>query len=659
MGAARRSFSTADLLRQRRAMGACPAPDGRRLVFAVKQPNLDENRNEVQLFEMEPGSGAPPRRLTGAGTVNSDPAFSPDGSLLAFTSNRSGERQIWLLPTTGGEARQLTHLPGGASRPVWFPDGQRLLVISSVFADASADAEVKARLEAAKARRASGRVIDSLMFRHWDSWRDDRLDHVFLVDAETGTARDLTPGPWPAPPLSLSGPPDYAPSADGRHVFFTSLRDADLARSTNINIWRVPVEGDSPPERVSPGEGCNLYPTPSPCGRYLAFCAMARAGYEADRLRLVRLDLRTGELLEVARDFDRSVTAPVWTPDGAWLVFSAEDEGTCRIWCVPSSGGTPTPLTGGGTDRAPALLADGRTVVYEHQDLLGPPDLFSVPLTGGASRRLTALNAETLAEVELHDGEEFWYEGAAGLRCHGYLIKPPGFEPGQRYPVVFLIHGGPQGAFGRDFHERWNAQLFAAPGYVVVLLNPRGSTGFGQAMTDAIRGEWGGACFEDLERGFDHVLAHYPCCDPTRLAAAGASFGGFMVNWIAAHDHRFRCLVSHDGIFNTEMMEYLTDELWFTEWEFEGVPWENPTAYRQYSPHLCVESMRTPMLVVQGEQDFRCTAAEGLGLFTALQRHGVPSRLLWFSDEGHWVIKPANRELWWSTVHAWLARWLS
>ncbi len=258
----------------------------------------------------------------------------------------------------------------------------------------------------------------------------------------------------------------------------------------------------------------------------------------------------------------------------------------------------------------------------------------------------------------MNEAEDFWFEGAEGARVHGMLVKPPDFQEGRRYPTVFLIHGGPQGMFGLDFHERWNPQLFAAPGYVVVMINPRGSTGYGQAFTDAIRGEWGGACYRDLERGFDHVLETFPFCDPERTAAAGASFGGFMVNWIAGHTDRFRCLVSHDGIFNTEMMDWATDELWFTEWEFEGAPWENPEAYRRWSPHLHVESMKTPMLVIQGEQDFRCPASEGLNLFTALQRRGVPSRLLYFEDEGHWVLKPRNREVWWRNVLGWLERYL-
>ncbi len=658
MSAEARPFTVTDLLQQRRAMSPCPAPDGGRLVFVVKQADLDKDANDLQLWEI-PLPGGAPRQLTTAGTVNCEPAFSPDGSLLAFTSNRADGRQIWLLPAAGGEARQLTTLPGGASRAVWFPDGQRLLVISSVFADASQDAVVRERIQAGKDRKASGKVIDALMFRHWDSWLDGRVDHVFVVDVATGQAADLTPGPWPAPPLSLSGPPDYCASPDGAEVFFTSVRDAELARSTNVNIWRVDSDGSAPPERVSPGQGCNVFPALSPCGSFLAYCAMERAGYEADLLRLVRLDLDSGELVELCPGFDRMVMAPQWSADGQWLVFHAEDHGRTRLYRIPATGGTPEPITSGATDRGEALSSDSATVYFERQSLQGPPELCAVPLLGGEPSGLTSLNAAQLVELALPPAEDFYYEGAEGLRCHGVVVRPPNFDPSQRYPVVFLIHGGPQGAFGHDFHERWNAPLFAAPGYVVVMLNPRGSTGFGQAMTDAIRGEWGGACFEDLQRGFDHTLASYPFCDPERMAAAGASFGGFMVNWIASHDHRFRCLVSHDGIFNTEMMEYLTDELWFTEWEFEGVPWENPTAYRQYSPHLHVEKMQTPMLVVQGEQDFRCTGAEGLGLFTALQRRGVPSRLLWFPDEGHWVVKPANRELWWTTVHEWLARYLA
>jgi dipeptidyl aminopeptidase/acylaminoacyl peptidase len=268
------------------------------------------------------------------------------------------------------------------------------------------------------------------------------------------------------------------------------------------------------------------------------------------------------------------------------------------------------------------------------------------------------MNEKLLGELELQDPVDFWFEGANDERVHGFILKPPGFEAGKKYPVVFLIHGGPQSAFTLDFHERWNAQLFASPGFVVVQINPRGSTGFGQEFTDAIRGEWGGATYEDLSRGFDYVLGKYEYCDPERTAAAGASFGGFMVNWIAGRTDRFKCLVSHDGIFNTEMMDFATDELWFTEWEFGGAPWESPESYLKWSPHLHVDKMKTPLLVIQGEQDFRCVATEGLTLFTALQRKGVPSKLLYFPDEGHWVLKPKNRKVWNETVLGWLEKYL-
>ncbi len=335
-----RPFTVTDLLQQQRAMSPCPSPDGSRLVFVVKQPDLEANANRLQLWERALPDGEP-RQLTTAGTVNCEPTFSPCGRWLAFTSNRADGRQVWLLPMGGGEARQLTSLPGGAWRPVWFPQGDRLLVVSSVFADASDDVSVKARIDAEKARKASGRVIDGLMFRHWDSWREERVDHVFVVDVATGTATDLTPGPWPAPPLSLSGPPDFCASPDGTQVFFTSVREDDLARSTNVNIWRVPSDGGAPPARVSPGEGCNVFPSLSPCGRWLAYCAMERAGYEADRLRLVKLDLHSGELRELCPDFDRMVMASSWSADGRWLLFHAEDHACTRLYRVPADGGSP------------------------------------------------------------------------------------------------------------------------------------------------------------------------------------------------------------------------------------------------------------------------------------------------------------------------------
>ncbi len=627
------------------------------MVFTAFQPDPGADRNVSHLYRV-PVRGGEEVQLTRHGTSNGEHAFSPDGKWIAFVSNRSETQQIWVMPTDGGEARQVTRLKLGAHRPVWFPDGTRLAVISQVYRDTSDPGEIERREEEREKEKPAYRVIDGLMFRHWDAWTDDKIEHLFTVEVATGDARDLTPGPYPVPPWALGGDPDFAVSPDGNEVVYACLRDDAQALSTSVALWTVPAGGGTP-HRINPWDGAAAHPVYSPEGGRIAYCAMRRAGYEADKRELLVYDRKTGKTAEAAPGFDRSAGPPVWSPDGRRLFFAAQDRGTTGIYAVDAAGGEPAALTGGATDHDPAVTPDGEWLVFGRETLCAPPEIYRASTGAGAeASALTALNAEALSGIAMNEAEEFWYEGAKGAKVQGFLLKPPGFEAGKKYPVVFMIHGGPQGMFGLDFHERWNAQLFAAPGYVAVMINPRGSTGYGQAFTDAIRGEWGGTCYEDLMKGFDHVLETYPFCDRERTAAAGASFGGFMVNWIAGHTGRFRCLVSHDGIFNNEMMDYATDELWFSEWEFGGAPWEAPEEYRKYSPHLHVPDMKTPVLVIQGEQDFRCPASEGLDFFTALQRRGVPSRLLYFADEGHWVLKPKNRRVWWETVMGWLARYL-
>jgi dipeptidyl aminopeptidase/acylaminoacyl peptidase len=645
-----------DLLTQTRASRPRVTPDGAWVFFVGTRPDPDQNRNVSHLYRV-PLDGGKAVQITRHGTSNGDHEISPDGKWVAFTSNRSGISQVWVLPVDGGEARQVTTLKLGARRPAWFPDGKRFLAISAVYRDTGDQEEIARREEAREKEKPGYRVIDRLMFRHWDAWTDDKVDHLFAVEVESGKAQDLTPGPYPVPPLSLTGDPDYAVSPDGSEICFVSLREDALATSTNTNLWTIPASGGEP-KRISPWDGCNAFPAYSPDGSRIAYLGMRRAGYEADKRELVILDRKTGKITEVAPGLRGSAGVPVWSPDGERIHFAAQDEGRMRVYAVDADGGEPVELTGHATDHDPAVSPDGEWLVFARETLNAPPEIWRVPSGGGKDEALTRLNAENLAGLEMNEAEDFWFEGAKGARVHGMIVMPPRFETGKKYPTVFLIHGGPQGMFGLDFHERWNVQLFAAQGYVTVMMNPRGSTGYGQEFVDAIRGEWGGACYEDLRRGFDHVLATFDYCDPGRTAAAGASFGGFMVNWIAGQTDRFRCLVSHDGIMNTEMMDWATDELWFTEWEFGGAPWEAPEEYRKWSPHLNVENMKSPMLVIQGEQDFRCPVSEGLDLFTALQRRGVPSRLLYFEDEGHWVLKPKNRRVWWETVLGWLEKYL-
>ena len=651
--AARRLIKFDDILDMLRCGAPVVAPDGSLVVFTVTKPDIEHNRNQVDLYALGPdGQGL--RQLTHRGSSNQDPAFSPDGTHLAFVSNRSGSAQVWVLPLAGGEARQVTDFPFGARQPQWFPDGNRLAAVTKVMEDCRDLEELKKR-EEEKPKHSGGRLIDSLMFRHWDAWTENQLEHIFSFDLDGGAAVDHTPGNSPCPPRSLSGTPDFALSPDGNELCFVCLRTPDQAVSTNLNLWTVPISGGDP-VRISPWEGANTHPVYSPDGRYIAFTGMRRAGYEADLNELLLYNRETEELTELAPGFDRSVQAPVWDADSSTLYFAAQDQGTNRIYRVGLESGSPDAVTSSATDSRPAPA--GESLIFARQNLVSPPELFSVPVRGGEPVPLTYFNRDLLAGLDMNDGEDFWYEGADGWKVHGVLVKPPAFDPGKKYPVVFVIHGGPQAMSGRDFHERWNPQLFASPGYVCVMINPRGSTGYGQEFTDGIRGEWGGKCYQDLLRGFDYVLENYAFCDGERTAAAGASFGGFMVNWIAGQTDRFRCLVSHDGIFNTEMMNWLTDELWFTEWEFKGLPWESPEAYREYSPHRFVQNMSTPMFVIQGEQDFRCVTAESLGLFTALQRKGVPSQLLYFPDEGHWVLRPVNRRQWYKEVLSWLGKYL-
>ena len=640
----------------RRARSPQISPDGQSVVFAATQPDLKKNRNQTDLYRVSLDGGEVVR-LTRQGSSNTEPAFAPRNRGIAFTSNRvDGVSQIFILPEEG-DPRQVTRLSLGARGPVWFPDGKRLLVVSPVYTDTTDQTEIEKREKEKKESGTQYRLINGLMFRHWDTWTEDKVDHLFVVDVETGEARDVTPGPYPVPPRSLGGAPDYAVSPDGSEICFVSLRDDAQALSTNLNLWVIPVEGGEP-RRVSPWEGMNVHPVYSPDGGRIAYCGARRAGYEADRLELLILDRASGKVSEVAPGFAESTSAPTWSSDGSALYFGAEDKGRRRVYRVPAGGGEPVALTGEAVDHDPVVSPDGKWVVFLRETLSSPPEIYRVGVDGGEPKALGNMNAEVLGGLDLPGCEDFWFEGAKGAKVHGMIVKPPGFAEGKKYPVVFLIHGGPQGMFGLDFHERWNTQLFASPGFVVAQINPRGSTGFGQEFTDAIRGEWGGACYEDLIRGFDYVLDHYEFCDRERTGAAGASFGGFMVNWIAGLTDRFKCLVSHDGIFNMEMSEFATDELWFSEWEFGGAPWDSPEEYRKWSPHQHAGNMKTPMLVIQGEQDFRCPASEGLTLFTALQRRGVPSQLLYLPDEGHWVLKPKNREMWYGTVLGWLEKYL-
>jgi dipeptidyl aminopeptidase/acylaminoacyl peptidase len=670
-----------DLMSVERVSGPKVSPDGRLVAYTITRADLDENKmgSTVRLLDLGTGES---RDLTPGPGSHSSPAWSPDSTHLAFVSDRGDEgAQVWVLPMDGGEARQVTSGKGGAGTPVWSPDGTRIALARSVA--------VSPHLKGAQAdpthqevyglpnEHSKARVETSLLFRHWDQWRDMRRSNLFIVDLASGEMEDLTPGDADVPPISLGGAQDFVFSPKGDEIAYVKNPDRVVARSTNNSIFVQGLAGIRRKGRavkVSDTRACDSEPVYSPDGRYLGYLGCAKVGYEADRRRIKLYDRRTRRTRSLTEDLDRSAATLEFSADGGSVYFLAQDRAHVSVYRVSVDKGNVVQLTEGTTNSSLAIIPGSRDLLVGRESTTRPVELYrltlgrgirpilengpaakGVPKDAGAKvEQMTHHNDHLGKQVELHDIEEFWYEGADGDPVHGWLVKPPGFTAKRRWPVALIIHGGPQSAFLDHFNYRWSVQMFAAQGFVAVQLNPRGSSGYGDTFQDQISGDWGGRCYDDIMAGIDHFLSRYRYLDGDRMVAAGASFGGFMVNWIAGHDHRFKAIVSHDGIFNAETMAYSTEELWFEEWEHGGLPHTNREKFLEFSPHLHAGAFRTPMLVVQGEQDFRCPASEGLSLFTALQTLGVESKFLWFPDEGHWVLKPANSQVWYANVLGWL-----
>ncbi len=681
-----------DLLAIDRIEAPAVSPDGSTVAYTVARHDAAANTVSRSIWLLDIAT-ARTRELTPGPGNHSGPVWSPDGAFLAFVSDRDADAgsQLWLLPLAGGEARRVTSGHGGVSQVTWSPDGTRIafarqVVVSPHLTGEEAGdvdpstADGRARIHGLCNARSTARIADGLLFRHWDQWRDRRRNHVFLLDVASGQLSDLTPGDRDAPPLALGSSRDIDFSPDGRALAFVSNPDEEVARSTNNCVFVQSIDGihaDGAVRLVSTSRACDNHPRFLPDGR-LAYLAMERPGYEADRQRLVIADLASGQTTTLLQDFDRSPHAFAVCDSGAAVAMLAQDRGRTSVYRLDIATGAVRQLTCGTTNTALAPVPGSEDLVVARQSTTEPADLFlltpgagiepflddgpvpdRVPADAGAAVRRLTTSRDVLADVTMNPVEELWYSGAEDTPLHGFLIRPPDFREDRRYPLVLLIHGGPQGAFADEFHARWNAQMFAARGAVVAFPNPRGSTGYGQALTDQISRDWGGRCYEDIMLFVDALLERYPFIDPGRLTAAGASYGGFMINWILGHTDRFAALVCHDGVFVSETMAYTTEELWFEDHEHGGMPHEPDTDHERFSPHRHAASFRTPTLVVHGEQDFRCPISEGLGLFTALQVNGVPSRLLTFPDEGHWVTRPANAQVWYNEVVGWLMRWVS
>jgi dipeptidyl aminopeptidase/acylaminoacyl peptidase len=658
-------FTFEDMMALKRIGDPQVSPDGGWVMFSAIEVNLQENSKKPHLW-IVPAAGGESKQITNGQTGESRGRFSPDGKSILYTSSATGSSQIWIAgfdSETGmpsGNARQLTSLSTEADGALWAGDGRHILFVSEVYPDCKDDPCNKAHDEEITKSPVKAKVFTRLFYRHWSSYTRFKRSHLFSVPTEGGNPLDITPGDHDVPPFSLGGQDLYAISPDGQEVAFTSNIDEVEATSTNNDVFVVPITGGTP-KKISFSPGSDSTPLYSPDGRYIAYRSQARAGYESDRFRLLIYDRKSGTTSDLTRNFDRWVEAFTWSPDSSMIYFSSEDHGAAPLWRVKLSGGEPEKVIDGFNDE-PAFAPDGKTVFFSRMSIQAPNEIYkaTIPAAGlGKPEPLSHLNDGLLSHIEMIPLESFEFQGANKTRVQGFLLKPPTFNPAQKYPMKFLIHGGPEGAWGDDWSYRWNPELFAANGYVVVMINFHGSTGYGQKFIDEIDGDWGGKPFVDLMRGLDYVEKSYSFVDKDRECALGASYGGYMINWLLGHTTRFKCLVSHDGMFNAVSSFGTTEELWFNTWEFKGTPWTNPKTYQRWSPNLSAPKFKTPTLVVHGQLDYRLDVSEGFQLFTTLQLLKVPSKMLYFPDEGHWVLKPQNSRLWYKTVNDWVDQWVS
>ena len=657
----RRAITFNDLISMQRVSDPQISPDGNWIAYTVATPNLEANKIFRDVW-IVPVSGGEPHQLTRGGS-DLRPRWSPDGKKIAFLSSRDGTQQVYWIALEGGEATRLTSLTTGADNELWSPDGKWVAFVSRVYPDCKTDACNAGRDADKEKNKVKARIYEKLLYRHWNEWWDGKRSHLFVISTDGKTMRDLTAGAdYDVPPFNLGEPEAIAFSPDGQELCFTANPDKDEALSTNGDLFTVPVTGASEPKRITSNPADDWGPVYSPDGKWIAYRAQMHPGYESDRWRLMLHDRRTEKQTNLTEAFDRSVGALAWSADSKTIYFQSDEKAQMPIYAVAAAPGeSPRAILGNSYNSEFDVSKDGRPIVFTRMSLTMPPEVFASNADGTDIRQLTHHNGALLAQLDLSAAEPFWFEGAEGTQVEGLLVRPPHFDPSKKYPALLLVHGGPQGAWGDDWGYRWNQQVMAAPGYVVVMINPRGSYGYGQKFTEEISKDWGGKVYEDLMKGLDAAIAKYPFIDGSRVAAAGGSYGGYMVNWIATHTGRFKCLISHAGPFDAVSMYGSTEELWFEEWDQGGTPWSNPELYRRWSPSEYAAALgkyKTPTLVIGGELDFRVPYTQDLEFFTALQRQGVPSKLLLYPDEGHWVLKPQNSELWYKTFLGWLEQYL-
>ena len=652
-------FSVHDMLAMDRISDVQAAPDGQRLAFVIRTTDLDKNKGRTDIW-LADADGSGLRRLTTHPAGSNSPRWAPDGQSIYFLSSRSESSQVWRIATDGGEAEQVTTLPLDVGSFALAPNGEHLAASLEVFVDAKTLDDTKKRLDEIKERKASGRVYERLLIRHWDTWKDGRRAHLFVIPTTGGKPVDVMKGmDADAPSKPFGGPEEFTFTPDSKSLVF-SARDVgpEEAWSTHFDLYVVPLDGSAKPQIVTKGnQALATHPVFSPDGKTLAWLAMARPGYEADRLRIALKTWPTGETRVLTEKWDHSAGKIVWSRDSKTIYTAADHLGQHPLFAIDVATGEVQMLAPEG--KVTEIAAAAERIVYGLCHHRSPVELYSLqPDDPATTHALTSVNAEKIATARMGAAEQFTFKGWNGDKVYAYVVKPVDFDPDKKYPVAFLIHGGPQGSFGSDFHYRWNPQAYAGAGYASIMVDFHGSTGYGQEFTDAINNHWGDRPFEDLQKGLAAALKKYSWMDKDRVAALGASYGGYMINWIHGQwPDPFRCFVCHDGNIDERMAYYDTEELWFPEWERGGTPWEKPEAYSHHNPIDHVDKWKVPTLVIHSQRDYRVVDTQGISTFTALQRKGVPSKLLYFPDENHWIIKPHNSIQWHEEVIGWLDRW--
>jgi len=654
-----------DLVAYERVSSPTLSPNGRLAVFSVRQTDLAANRGKTGLWieDLFARDAAPPVRFTAEGLNVNSPSFSPDGQNVYFLSAKSGSMQLWWQAVDSQTAVQISDLPLDIGSYKLSPDGKHVAFSLEVFTDCADIACTKQRLDAKAANKASGMLFDKLFIRHWDTYADGRRNQLFIAplqNGKLGTAVRLANVDGDIPSKPFGDASEYAWAPEGKSlVFSVRIAGKTEAWSTNFDLYHVTVDGKAAPRNLTAGnKAWDTSPVFSPDGKTLFYRAMKRPGFEADRFAIMAMELASGKAREVSARLDNAAESLAISGDGKTLFTTTQDTGEMPLFAIDIANGEAKLLARDGSVREFAVAGD--QVLFTRDRLDSPAQLFLTDADGRSERQVSVNNRDAIAKTAWGAFEQFQFIGWNNETVHGYVVKPANYVEGRKYPIAFLIHGGPQGSFGNGWSYRWNPQTYAGQGFAVIMIDFHGSTGYGQAFTDSISGHWGDRPLEDLQKGYAHALEKYRFLDSSRACALGASYGGYMVNWIAGNwPEPWKCLVNHDGVFDTRMMGYATEELWFTEWENGGTPFDVPQNYEKFNPVNHVAKWRVPMLVVQGELDYRIPPEQGIATFTALQRKGIESQLLLFPDENHWVLKPQNSIQWHDTVNSWLKRWIS